>query len=103
MRRKRGERLFARVLPKRRAVLGAVAAAFVLLLVAVFVGRQVEIARRAHDLRAIKEARTIALHEQKALRTRLTEQDDAAAVEAVARERLGLVMPGEEKVIFVEE
>jgi len=103
MKRNRGDRLFARLLPRRRAVVGAVAAAFVLLLVAVFVGRQVEIARRARDLRASEEARTIAISEQEALRARLAEKDDAAAVEAAARERLGLVMPGEEKVIFVEE
>jgi len=103
MKRNRGDRLFARLLPRRRAVVGAVAAAFVLLLVAVFVGRQVEIARRARDLRASEEARAIAISEQEVLRARLAEKDDAAAVEAVARERLGLVMPGEEKVIFVEE
>jgi len=103
MKRKRGDRLFARLLSRRRTVLSAVAVAFALLLVAVFVGRQVEIARRARALRASEEARTIALREQEVLRARLAEQDSAAAVEAVARERLGLVLPGEEKVIFVEE
>ena len=73
------------------------------LIVALFVSRQVEIARRQHRLDQLELAQVQASEEQKELRDRLASADDPAAIEQVARERLGLVMPGEVKVIFIEE
>jgi len=41
--------------------------------------------------------------EQQALRERLAAKDDPEIIEDHARDRLGLVMPGEEKIIFDRE
>jgi len=73
------------------------------LIVTLFVSRQIEIARRERRLDHLELAQIEASRSQTELRDRLASADDPAAIEQVARERLGLVMPGEIKVIFVEE
>jgi cell division protein FtsB len=103
MREKRRDRRFARLRLSRSAVVALTIVALGGLLLALFVGRQAEIARRHRTLRELEATRASALQEQDRLRARLAEANDDGAVEALARERLGLVMPGEEKVIFVEE
>jgi len=54
--------------------------------------------RELNDLQAVHQAAVI---EQASLRERLAEADDLTAIEDAARERLGWVLPGEEKVVFV--
>lgn len=59
-----------------------------------------------HDLR--QEIARVSQEERRALvaqderRDRLDEKDNAEVIEHLARELLGLVKPGEEKVIFIE-
>ncbi|MGB2983831.1 MAG: septum formation initiator family protein [Candidatus Bipolaricaulia bacterium] len=103
MRGARGDRLIVRFRPTRRTVLVTAAVALACLLAVLFVGRQLEVGRREGELGDLALAQAAALIEQDALRTRLEQRDDMEAVEALAREKLGLVMPGEEKAIFVEE
>jgi len=103
MRGHRGNRLWTRLRPNRGFVLGFCLFAVVSLLAGLFIGRQLEIARRHRSLEDLTAARAIALDEQGALRDRLERRDDLETIETLARERLGLVLPGEEKVIFVEE
>ena len=73
------------------------------LIVTLFVSRQLEIARRERRLDQLELAQIEASQTQLELRDRLASADDPVAIEQAARERLGLVMPGEIKVIFVEE
>ena len=73
------------------------------LIVTLFVSRQLEIARRERRLDQLELAQIEASQAQLELRDRLASADDPVAIEQAARERLGLVMPGEIKVIFVEE
>jgi len=54
--------------------------------------------RELDDLQAVHQAAAI---EQASLRERLAEADDLTAIEDAARERLGWVLPGEERVVFV--
>lgn len=103
MREQRKGRLRARVHPNRRLVLAVIVVAVACLVLIVFVGRQLEIGRRRHRLLGLERAQAEASMEQDALRQRLALADDLETIEMLARERLGLVMPGEEKVIFVEE
>jgi len=70
---------------------------------AVFVLRGVEIRGFRSDLNRIRIEQQAALAEQASLREALATKDDPAVIEDHARERLGLVMPGEEKVIFDRE
>ena len=67
-----------------------------------FLLRGLEIRRLERELAAIYEQQSDALSLQEALRADLERKDDPEAIEAHAREDLGLVKPGEEKVIFVE-
>jgi len=69
----------------------------------VFISRQVEIARRNRRIGDLTSAHVIALDEQSALREQLASADDLDAIELEARKRLGLVLPGEVKIVFVEE
>ena len=73
------------------------------LLLFLFLGRHFQIRKLRLDLASLDTAHATALEDQDALRDRLASADDAGTIEALARERLGLVMPGEEKVIFLEE
>ncbi len=73
------------------------------LVLSLFIIQALEIRSLRRDLAALHAAQEAALIEQAALRERLAEKDDLAAIEAEARERLGWVMRGEEKVIFIGE
>jgi cell division protein FtsB len=103
MREHRTRRPHARFHPDRRFVLAVVVAAVACLVLIVFVGRQLEIGRRRQRLGELVQAQVAASTEQDALRQQLGLVDDRETIEMLARERLGLVMPGEEKVIFVQE
>ena len=87
----------------RRLFLALVLVGGAALLLSLFIGRQLEIAHLQQELAGLRQAEAVASSEQATLRERLASADDPAAVESLARQRLGLVMPGEEKVIFVEE
>jgi cell division protein FtsB len=73
------------------------------LLLTLFVGRELRIAEKRRHLAELASAQAVASEEQTDLRERLAAADDPSIIEDVARDRLGLVMPGEEKVIFVQE
>ena len=103
MRRQRGDRIRASLRPRRGLILIASVLVVATLLSILFVGRQMEIASRRATLEELEQERILALEAQVALRDRLAQRDDLEAIEAVAREKLGLVLPGEEKVVFVEE
>ena len=70
---------------------------------AVFVLRAVEIRGLRAELTRIRSEQQAALAEQAALRETLASKDDPELIEDHARDRLGLVMPGEEKIIFDRE
>jgi cell division protein FtsB len=103
MRGQQAERRLVRFHPRRRVVLTLAVAAAVCLILTLFVGRQLEIGRRRRSLLDLEQAQASASTEQTALREQLGMADDLETLEMLARERLGLVMPGEEKVIFVQE
>ena len=69
----------------------------------VFVSRQLEIGRRARWIADLSQAHVVALEDQAGLRDQLASANDLDAIEYEARKRLGLVLPGEVKVVFVEE
>jgi len=73
------------------------------LLALFFVGRSFEIRRLRRDLADLRISLRGAEEEGETLRARLALRDDPKTIEDLARERLGLVKPGEEKVIFVGE
>jgi len=75
----------------------------VLLLSALFVGRSLTIHRLRHELADLRTSLKVAQEEGETLRARLALRDDRRTIEELARERLGLVKPGEEKIIFVGE
>ena len=103
MRKQPKERFFDRLVSRRRTLVIVAISAAVAFLIATFAGRQLEIAHLHRTLRELDAAYARTLERHDVLEARLAEQDDSEALEAVAREKLGLVMPGEEKVIFVEE
>jgi len=73
------------------------------LLAAVFILRGLEVSRLRGDLDEIRLAETQVLAERQDLEDRLAQKDDPEAIEDEARRRLGLVLPGEEKVVFEGE
>ena len=73
------------------------------LVLALFVLRALEIRSLRRELRDLNDAQQAALIEQAALRERLAEGDNLGAIEEEARERLGWVMRGEEKVVFIHQ
>jgi len=75
----------------------------VLLISALFVGRSFEIRRLHHDLVQLQTSLQAARADTDGLRARLALRDDPKTIEDLARERLSLVKPGEEKIIFVGE
>ncbi len=103
MRGQRRNRLWTHLRPGRGLVLAVSILALTSLLAGLFIGRQLEIARRRRELEDLTVAHATALEERAALRDRLERRNDLDAIETLARGRLGLVLPGEEKVIFVEE
>ena len=72
------------------------------LLFSLYAIRFLEIRRLNHDLATLKSEETLALAMQQELRSRLALKDDPATIELSAREQLGLIKPGEEKVIFIK-
>lgn len=86
----------------RIVVLAAVVTVASLLLI-LFLSRQLEIAGRWRSIDEILRSAAAAATEQEALRDRLASSNDSDLIEQQARERLGMVMPGEEKIIFIEE
>ena len=71
------------------------------LVLSMFILRALEIRSLRRELEELREAQQRALADQAVLRERLAEKDDPGAIEQEARERLGLVMRGEEKVVFI--
>jgi cell division protein FtsB len=92
--------------PKRIRRTGLYLAVFSVLgclVVSLLILQALEIRSLRRGLQDLQAAQHEALIEQAALRERLAEKDDPEAVEEEARERLGWVLPGEEKVIFIGE
>ena len=73
------------------------------LVLSLFILQALEIRSLRRELNEINAAQQRALIEQATLRERLAEKDDPEAIEQEARERLGWVMRGEEKVVFIYE
>ena len=89
---------------RRRRVLAVVGIIlFVCWIAIVFILRGIEIRGLRADLSRIRLEQQAAMAEQQALRQLLAAKDDPEIIEDHARDRLGLVMPGEEKIIFDRE
>ena len=89
---------------RRRRILAVVGFTLLVCWIAVvFVLRAVEIGGLRTELSRIRSEQQAALAEEAALRETLASKDDPEVIEDHARDRLGLVMPGEEKVIFDRE
>ncbi len=71
------------------------------LLLSLFILQALEIRSLRRDLKDLHAAAQAALIEQESLRERLAESDDLEAIAEAARERLGWVERGEEKVVFI--
>lgn len=84
-----------------RALLGLIIAVF-LLLASVYAVRFVAIHRLEQQVAALTVEEQTALNQQTTLRARLAQKDDPQAIEDVAREKLGLIKPGEQLIIFVK-
>ena len=80
-----------------------IAVAVVSLVLGTFLGRGLGILQLRHDLARLDRATQEATAEQKRLRAELASSSSAKVLEDQAREKLGLIKPGEEKVIFVGE
>ena len=89
--------------PKRAAVFIVALSTLGGLVLSMFILRALEIRSLRRELEELRAAQQQALLDQEALRERLAEKDEPSAIEREARERLGLVMPGEEKVVFIYE
>jgi cell division protein FtsB len=76
--------------------------AIVFLLFFLFLGRTFKIRRLRGDLSILAQQASETLVTQEELRARLALQNDPTMIEEEARRLLGLVKPGEEKVIFIE-
>ena len=72
------------------------------LLFSLYAIRFLEIHKLNNDLAMLKSEETLAFTMQQELRSRLALKDDPATIELSAREQLGLIKPGEEKVIFIK-
>ncbi len=73
------------------------------LVLSLFILQALEVRSLRRELQDLHAAQQRALTEQAALRERLLEKDDPQAIEEEAREQLGWVLRGEEKVIFIGE
>ena len=87
----------------RRWVALGIAAFVVLFVLGTFVSRGLGILHLRRDLVRLEKATVEATAEQKRLRAELASASSSRVLEDKAREELGLIKPGEEKVIFVEE
>jgi len=74
-----------------------------LLLLIIYIGRFIHIHRVGRLLAAQQERQVVVLMHNHALQERLMKIDDPEYIEYLARKRLGLVMPGEIKVIFIDK
>lgn len=74
----------------------------ILFLVSIYVVRFISISRLESQVAEVMEEQALALKDQSDLRERLAYKDDLQAIEDVAREKLGLVKPGEQLIIFVK-
>lgn len=72
------------------------------LLVALFAVRGTRILHLRHQLASSSQATTDAMAEGRVLQQQLAGKDDLSAIEDAARRLLGWVMPGDERVIFVD-
>lgn len=72
------------------------------LLVSLYLVRFATIAHLRQDVSHLAQQERQALVAQEEWRDRLDQKDNPEAIEDLARRLLGLVMPGEEKVIFIE-
>jgi cell division protein FtsB len=70
-------------------------------LATLFIARAIHIGDLQLELQKTADAQQTALAHQAALRARLLHVNDPAEIESAARRLLGLVYPGEEKVIFI--
>jgi len=73
------------------------------LLASIYITRALEIGHLGNQIETLLDQEKTALDRQVTLHQRLAQKDDPAAIERVAREKLGLIMPGEEKVIFIQK
>ena len=87
----------------RRLVLLGVLIVIIGLIASIYIGRFITIVRLQTQLSDLVEQERVALAVQVDLRARLALRDDPQAIEDVARAKIGLVKPGEEKVIFLIE
>lgn len=85
----------------RHAVLWLVVAVGIFL-ASLYAVRFVAIHRLQQEVASLSIAEQTALDEQSTLRAHLAQKDDPQAIEDVAREKLGLVKPGEQLIIFVK-
>jgi len=72
------------------------------LLASLYLVRFFEIRQLQHELAVLSGRTEAARREQQDLLIRLALGNSPIAIEEAARARLGLVKPGEEKVIFIE-
>ncbi len=72
------------------------------LLFSLYTIRFLEIHGLNHDLATLKSEETLAFAMQQELQSRLALKNDPITIELSARKQLGLIKPGEEKVIFVK-
>lgn len=86
----------------RRAAWITIAVVVAGLVCSIFLVRWLDLRRLQTELEGIRADQQAALVEQDRLRAELDRRDDPEAIEDRAREELGLVLPGEEKVIFVD-
>ncbi len=87
--------------PSSRIIIAAVIVLLGLLSF-VYGSRFLEIRHLRAQLGHITCQEQVALATQAKLRDQLAHTDDPATIEYLARKELGLVKPGEEKVIFIE-
>jgi len=74
----------------------------VCLILSLYLVRFATIAHLRADIAHAEIEQRRALVAQEELRDRLDQKDNPAAIEDLARKLLGLVKPGEEKIIFIE-
>lgn len=74
-----------------------------LLLLIIYVGRFIHIHHASRLLAAQQERQVVMLMHNDALQERLMKIDDPEYIEYLARKKLGLAMPGEIKIIFIDK
>lgn len=72
-------------------------------LVLLFTTRGLRIRSLRHQMASSQVAYTQAWIEREDLEAQLASQDDLSAIEDAVRKKLGWVLPGEERVIFINE